>query len=85
MPAIRPRTVVVDGQLAFRMRRLRAAREGESGLAITSLPLLAAAVRRPPRRRLCMKHLVLSISKPPDPSTAESWNGLILKSPLAVR
>jgi RecB family exonuclease len=42
MPPIRQRTVVVDGPLAFRMRRLQAAREGEVGLAITTLPLLAA-------------------------------------------
>ena len=42
MPPIRQRTVVVDGPLAFRMRRLQAARRGEVGLAITTLPLLAA-------------------------------------------
>jgi hypothetical protein len=42
MQRIRPRTVVVDGPLAFRMRRLAAARQGEVGLQITTLPLLAA-------------------------------------------
>lgn len=35
-------TVVVEGPLAFRMRRLRAARGGEIGVQILSLPLLAA-------------------------------------------
>src|SRR3977135_243084 len=42
MQRIRPRTVVVDGPLAFRMRRLAAARQEETGLHITTLPLLAA-------------------------------------------
>jgi hypothetical protein len=36
------RTVVVEGPLAFRMRRLAAARSSESGLQIMTLPLLAA-------------------------------------------
>ena len=35
-------TVVVEGPLAFRTRRLRAARDSESGLQIMTLPLLAA-------------------------------------------
>src|SRR6516162_9216050 len=47
------RTVVVEGPLAFRTRRLVAARKGETGLHITSLPLLAARLaggfRRPAR------------------------------------
>ncbi len=49
------RTVVVEGSLAFRMRRLRAARLGESGLQIMTLPLLAARLaggfRRPATQR----------------------------------
>jgi RecB family exonuclease len=36
------RTVVVEGPLAFRMRRLAAARSSEAGLQIMTLPLLAA-------------------------------------------
>jgi hypothetical protein len=40
--AIGRRTVVVEGPLAFRTRRLAAARQGETGLHIASLPLLAA-------------------------------------------
>ena len=35
-------TVVVEGPLAFRMRRLTAARSSEAGLQIMTLPLLAA-------------------------------------------
>src|ERR1700737_4428993 len=35
-------TVVVEGPLAFRMRRLAAARRTETGLQILTLPLLAA-------------------------------------------
>ncbi len=35
-------TVVVDGPLAFRMRRLAAARDRDLGLEIFTLPLLAA-------------------------------------------
>jgi hypothetical protein len=36
------RTVIVDGPLAFRMRRLAAARDAEAGLQIMTLPALAA-------------------------------------------
>ncbi|MBN8995390.1 MAG: PD-(D/E)XK nuclease family protein [Rhizobiales bacterium] len=35
-------SVIVEGPLAFRMRRLRAARESDHGLQILTLPLLAA-------------------------------------------
>src|ERR1700686_4821861 len=47
------RTVVLEGPLAFRMRRLAAARGSEAGLQIVTLPLLAARLaggfRRPAR------------------------------------
>jgi hypothetical protein len=36
------RTVVVEGPLAFRMRRIAAARQGETGVQIMTLPQLAA-------------------------------------------
>jgi hypothetical protein len=36
------RTVVVEGPLAYRMRRIAAARNGELGIQIVTLPLLAA-------------------------------------------
>ncbi|MDX2277370.1 MAG: PD-(D/E)XK nuclease family protein [Hyphomonadaceae bacterium] len=36
------RTIIVDGPLAFRMRRIAAARASESGLDILTMPLLAA-------------------------------------------
>jgi RecB family exonuclease len=36
------RTIVVEGPLAFRMRRIAAARDGELGIQIMTLPLLAA-------------------------------------------
>jgi RecB family exonuclease len=36
------RTVIVEGPLAFRMRRIDAARRGEAGVQILTLPLLAA-------------------------------------------
>ncbi|MGH6950798.1 MAG: PD-(D/E)XK nuclease family protein, partial [Vitreimonas sp.] len=36
------RTIIVDGPLAFRMRRIVAARAGEIGAEILTLPLLAA-------------------------------------------
>jgi hypothetical protein len=36
------RTIIVDGPLAFHMRRLEATRAGEIGVEIVSLPLLAA-------------------------------------------
>ena len=36
------RTVIVEGPLAFRMRRIEAARRGEAGLQILTLPQLAA-------------------------------------------
>jgi hypothetical protein len=36
------RTVVVEGPLAFRMRRLQAAREGDLGLEVVTIPQLAA-------------------------------------------
>lgn len=36
------RTIIVDGPLAFRMRRIGAARAGETGVEILTLPLLAA-------------------------------------------
>src|ERR1700730_14473119 len=39
---MRRRVIVVDGPLAFRMRRLEAARAGDLGLEILTLPLLAA-------------------------------------------
>src|SRR5260370_8054660 len=39
---MRIHTVVVDGPLALRMRRLDAAREGATGRQILTLPLLAA-------------------------------------------
>lgn len=41
-PLVRTRTVVVDGPLALRMRRLRAAREREIGMQILTIPQLAA-------------------------------------------
>jgi hypothetical protein len=51
--AVDRRTVVVEGPLAFSTRRLAAARQGETGLHIASLPLLAARLaggfRRPAR------------------------------------
>src|SRR4051794_6751297 len=40
-PSLTRRTVIVEGPLAFRMRRLAAARNGEHGLHIASLPSLA--------------------------------------------
>jgi hypothetical protein len=53
MQAIDRRTVVVEGPLAFSTRRRAAARQGETGLDIFSLPLLAARLaggfRRPAR------------------------------------
>jgi hypothetical protein len=36
------RTIVVEGPLAFRMRHIAAARDGELGIQIMTLPLLAA-------------------------------------------
>jgi RecB family exonuclease len=36
------RTIIVDGPLAYRMRRIEAARRGELGVQIVTLPLLAA-------------------------------------------
>jgi hypothetical protein len=36
------RTIIVEGPLAFRMRRIAAARDGELGIQIMTLPLLAA-------------------------------------------
>ena len=36
------RTAIVEGPLAFQMRRLEAARAGESGLQLFNLPQLAA-------------------------------------------
>src|SRR2546425_6283580 len=39
---MRRRVIVVNGPLAFRMRRLEAARSGDVGLDILTLPLLAA-------------------------------------------
>jgi PD-(D/E)XK nuclease superfamily len=39
---VRRRVIVVDGPLAFRMRRLEAARAGHTGLEVTTLPQLAA-------------------------------------------
>src|SRR5262245_3580475 len=39
---IRRSTLVVDGPLAIRMQRLKAAREGSTGREIITLPLLAA-------------------------------------------
>ena len=36
------RTIIVDGPLAYRMRRIAAARGGEVGVQIVTLPLLAA-------------------------------------------
>src|SRR3954451_10974299 len=36
------RTIVVEGPLAFRMRRIAAARGGEIGVQILTLPMLAA-------------------------------------------
>ena len=36
------RTVIINGPLAFRTRRLMAARKGEAGLQLMTLPLLAA-------------------------------------------
>jgi hypothetical protein len=36
------RTIVVEGPLAFRMRRIAAARRGEIGVQILTLPMLAA-------------------------------------------
>ena len=41
-PCVSRRTVVVEGPLAFRMRRWQAARDGESGLQIYTLAQLAA-------------------------------------------
>jgi hypothetical protein len=47
------RTIVIEGPLAFRMRRLDAARRSESGLQIMTLPQVAARLAggfvRPPR------------------------------------
>ncbi|WP_316193888.1 hypothetical protein [Bradyrhizobium sp. SZCCHNRI1029] len=36
------RTIIVEGPLAFRMRRIAAAREAEAGVQIMTLPQLAA-------------------------------------------
>lgn len=47
------RTIVIEGPLAFRMRRLDAARRSESGIQIMTLPQVAARLAggfvRPPR------------------------------------
>src|SRR4051812_48084737 len=40
--AMRRRTIVVDSPLAFRMRRVEAARAGDIGIEILTMPLLAA-------------------------------------------
>ena len=54
-PQIKRRTIVVEGVLAFRMRRLLAARQRDVGLEIVTLPLLAARLaggfRRPATRQ----------------------------------
>jgi len=42
LPAMKRRTVIVEGPLAFRMRRLEAARRSEAGVQILILSLLAA-------------------------------------------
>jgi len=43
------RTIVVEGPLAFRMRRLAAAQHHEAGVDIITLPLVAARLGR----RIC--------------------------------
>ena len=40
--AIKRHTVIVEGTLAFRMQRVAAAREGDHGRDVATLPLLAA-------------------------------------------
>ena len=45
------RTVIVEGPLAFRMRRIAAARQGEAGVQIMTLPQLAARLAELPKDR----------------------------------
>src|SRR5438477_12182442 len=70
-PCIGPmkrRTVVVEGPLAFRMRRLAAARGSEAGLQILTLPLLAARLaggfRRPARSQDVEPAIRLALDAP---------------------
>ncbi len=62
------RTVVVEGPLAFRMRRLAAARGSEAGLQIVTLPLLAARLaggfRRPARSQDVEPAIRLALAAP---------------------
>ena len=62
------RTVVVEGPLAFRMRRLAAARGSEAGLQILTLPLLAARLaggfRRPARSQDVEPAIRLALDAP---------------------
>src|SRR5260370_18215356 len=61
-------TVVVEGPLAFRMRRLAAARGSEAGLQILTLPLLAARLaggfRRPARSQDVEPAIRLALDAP---------------------
>jgi hypothetical protein len=62
------RTVVVEGPLAFRMRRLAAARGSEAGVQIVTLPLLAARLaggfRRPARSQDVEPAIRLALDAP---------------------
>jgi hypothetical protein len=62
------RTVVVEGPLAFRMRRRAAARGSEAGLQILTLPFLAARLaggfRRPARSRDVEPAIRLALDAP---------------------
>src|ERR1700732_1938966 len=62
------RTVVVEGPLAFRMRRLAAARGSETGLQIVTLPLLATRLaggfRRPARSQDVEPAIRLALDAP---------------------
>src|SRR5712691_2614563 len=55
------RTVVVEGPLAFRMRRLAAARGSEAGQQILTLPLLAARLAGGFRRSARLQDVELAI------------------------
>ena len=58
--AIKRHTVIVEGTLAFRMQRVAAARAGDHGRDVATLPLLAARLAE--RRGLAAKGLVTRLS-----------------------
>jgi hypothetical protein len=65
-PAMKRRTVIVEGPLAFRMRRLPAARRLEAGVQIVTLPLLA-------------DHLAGDFFVPRDPKNSRLRSGRLWK------